>query len=251
MNHLIKMKYKCSLCEYSSDVKQHIIKHTNNKTKCGEGKADIIELKVDICCEFCKKSITTKQNLMKHLKVCKVKKHNLEKELIIKEEQIKNLEKKVEILEAVANKPSIGTQNNQFNVILTAYNSPNLNDIEKHLKESVKKLFLAVPTLVEKIHFNEERPENHNLVIKNARTKIAKVFNGKKWTSIDEEELLNELVDTYESLLTEYANETGSKYSEKMNKIKTRDSEEKVYDDMKVEVKKVLYENRDMIKIKN
>jgi hypothetical protein len=35
-----------------------------------------------------------------------------------------------------------------------------------------------------------------------------------------------------------------------MNKIKTRDSSEKVYDDMRVEVRKVLYENRDMIKLK-
>jgi vacuolar-type H+-ATPase subunit I/STV1 len=186
-----------------------------------------------------------KSSLVRHLKVCKVKKTNLEKELDLKDIKVKELEKENEILKAIASKPSIGTQNN-LKINLTAYNNPNLEDIEKHLKDSVKKIFMAVPTLIEKIHFNENNPENHNIVIKNDRTKLAKVFN-----VINEEELLNELVDTCESLLSEYANENGNKYNEKMNIIKNRDTEEKVYDDMKVEVKKVLYDNRDMIKIKN
>lgn len=108
---------------------------------------------------------------------------------------------------------------------------------------------MAVPTLIEKIHFNENSPENHNLCIKNARTKLAKVFNGKKWTTMDEEKLLDELVDTYENLLKDYAMENSPKYITKMNIIKDRDTEEKVNEDLKTEVKKVLYDNRGIIKI--
>jgi hypothetical protein len=242
------MKFKCSQCNYHSDVKQHIIKHVNRKIKCSNEEAKIIELSANIYCEYCEKSITTKQNLIKHLIVCKVKKANLEKELEKEKEEVRILKEKLAVSEALNKKPT--TVNNQFNIILTAYNNPDLRDIEKHLNASVKKIFMAVPTLVEKIHFNEEKPENHNLVVKNARTKLAKVFDGKKWTTMDEEKLLDELVDTYESLLIEYSNENGLNYFEKMNKIKTRDSSEKVYDDMRVEVRKVLYENRDMIKLK-
>lgn len=236
------MIYKCSICEYSSGNKHCITRHFNKKIKCGDGIPIVTEIKTEIKCNYCNKNISTNAHLIKHLVVCKVKKEGLE-------EEVRILKEKLAISEALNKKPTT-INNNQINIILTAYNNPNLENIEKHLKASVKKIFMAVPTLVEKIHFNNDIPENHNLVIKNARTKLAKVFNGKKWTTVDEEQLLDELVDTYESLLIEYSNENGSNYSEKMNKIKSRDSEEKVYGDMKVEVKKVLYENRDMIKIK-
>lgn len=244
-------EFKCSECDYSSPFKPNVKSHINKKTKCSTNTPTIITIILEIKCEFCNKLYASRQNLIKHLKVCKVKKTNLEKELNIEKEKVKKLEEELKIQTALAKKPTIGTQNNQFNIILTAYDNPNLKDLEKHLKASVKKIFMAVPTLVEKIHFNEEKPENHNLVIKNARTKLAKVFNGKKWTTVDEEQLLDELVDTYESLLIEYSNENNSMYTEKMNKIKTRDTSEKVYGDMKVEVKKVLYDNRDKIKVKN
>lgn len=236
------MKYKCSLCEYTSLNKQDVARHVNKKIKCKEGDKTIIIIDFDLKCEYCDKSITSKSNLTKHLKVCKVKKSNLEKELETEKKKNNELEKKLAVAEALAKKPT--TINNNLTINLTAYNNPNLQDIEKHLKASVKKLFLAVPTLVERIHFNESSPENHNMCIKNARSKLAKVFNGKKWTTMDEEDLVDELVETYESLLEEH----DSKYIDRMNIIKTRDTSEKVYEDLRGEVKKVLYENRKMIK---
>jgi hypothetical protein len=242
------MNFGCSLCNYTTSLKHNANLHINKKNKCGEGVSVITELKIDISCEFCKKSFATKRNLGKHLGICKVKKINLEQEN-------KVLKEKLAIAEALNNKPTtINTNNiaqqNIINVHLTAYNNPNLKDAEKYYKEAVKKIFMAVPTLIEKIHFNENSPENHNLVIKNARTKLAKVFNGKKWTTMDEEKLLDELVDTYENLLKDYAMENSPKYITKMNIIKDRDTEEKVNEDLKTEVKKVLYDNRGIIKIK-
>jgi hypothetical protein len=241
------MKYKCSLCDYVSNNKQDVNRHFNKKNKCGEGKHTVIEIKTNINCIHCNKSLSTYPHLTKHLKLCKVKKINIELEL--EKQKNKDLEKENEILRAIATKPTIGAQYNQINIILTPYNDPNLTDIEKHLETSIKKLFLAVPTLVKKIHFNEKNPENHNLVIKNSRTKIAKVFNGKIWITMNEEQLLDELVNTYENLLDTYATKHSPKYIIEMNNIKNRDSEEKVYEDMKVDVKYVLYDNRDMINI--
>jgi hypothetical protein len=235
------MEFSCSKCNYSSDIRENVVRHINKKIKCGNDP-EIIKNNIEICCEFCKKTLKFKSSLVRHLKVCKVKKINLEKELEIEKKKNNELEKKLAVAEALSKKPT--TINNNLTINLTAYNNPNLENIEKYLKSSVKKLFLAIPTLVEKIHFNNDIPENHNMCIKNARSKLAKVFNGKKWTTIDEEELLNELVDTYESLLEEH----DSKYIDRMNIIKTRDTEEKVYEDLRGEVKKVLYENRKMIK---
>jgi hypothetical protein len=76
------------------------------------------------------------------------------------------------------------------------------------------------------------------------RSGIAKVYNGKEWESMDEKDVIRTLIDDYESTLDNYASEKNPKYIEKMQKIKDRDSEDKVYDDLHTEVKRV-------IKIKN
>ena len=59
--------------------------------------------------------------------------------------------------------------------------------------------------------------------------------------------------NTYEQLLEDYAENDleHMEHIEKYRKIKERDSEETVLKDLKDEVKKLMYDNRNMIKIKN
>jgi hypothetical protein len=78
---------------------------------------------------------------------------------------------------------------------------------------------------------------------------MGKVFDGNKWTNIDEDVLLRELINTNEQALENWAedNPDHQKYIDKYNQIKERDGEAKVYKDLKYEVKRVLYDNRDMI----
>lgn len=54
-----------------------------------------------------------------------------------------------------------------------------LDNINKYYKEALKKLFLNVPTLIKQIHFISELPQNYNISIKNMRSGISKVYNGK------------------------------------------------------------------------
>jgi hypothetical protein len=44
------MEFACSICTYSTDKKANIVRHINNKTKCGNGNGtpEIIEIPVDI-----------------------------------------------------------------------------------------------------------------------------------------------------------------------------------------------------------
>lgn len=97
------MMYRCSLCEYSSNNKHCITKHFNKKIKCGEGMQTVVEIKIELKCDYCSKNISTNAHMIKHLKVCKIKKANLEKELEKEKEEVKILKEKL-ALEALNKK---------------------------------------------------------------------------------------------------------------------------------------------------
>ncbi len=241
------MEFRCSGCGYKSGLKTHVIRHIGKKIKCGENLT-IIEDKIKINCEYCKNSFNTVPSMKRHIISCKVKKTNLE-------EEVKILKEKLAISEALNKKPNTtinNIQNNNICINLAPWNDPRLpNDVEKYYREAVKKIFLAVLTLIKSIHFNAEHPENHNICIKNGRSKIAKVYNGKEWETIDEDQLIRTLINDYENILEDYSEENNPKYNKQIKEIKNRDSEEKVYDDLHIEVKRVIYDRNHMIKIKN
>ncbi len=251
------MSFSCSVCNYTSNIRQSIIKHIHKKTKCGENP-QIISSEADIKCEYCNKSYTTHLSMVRHLKICKSKekKDKLEIELDEKNQEVEKLKKENEILTALVKKPNItnnNTQNNtqNINITLTPWNNPKLPpNIEEYYKQAIKKVFMAVPTLVKLIHFNEEHPENHNICIRNARNGLAKVFNGKDWDTVNEDEVIRSLIYDYEESLNNYAEEHNLDYVEKMNKIKLRDTEEKVYDDMHIEIKRAVHDRNKLIKIR-
>jgi hypothetical protein len=241
-------EFSCSLCGYSSSSKSNIKNHINKQVKCSVGVADILEVRNKTKCEYCDNLFCTLPSLNRHLKICKVKKENLE-------EEVKKLKEELLVAKAlIANKPSVNitNNNNNINIHLAPWNDPHLpEDVEKYYRAAVKKVFLAVPTLIRMIHFNTDHPENHNICIKNARNKVAKVYNGKEWESMDEHDLIQTLISDYEQTLENYSDEKNLKYNEKIREIKDRDSEEKVYDDLHDLVKRTLYDKNHMVKVKN
>ncbi len=47
------MEFACSVCGHSSTKKQNIIKHFNKKQSCGSGIKKIVEISIEIKCEYC------------------------------------------------------------------------------------------------------------------------------------------------------------------------------------------------------
>ncbi len=240
-------EFICSICEYKSDRKYNVDMHISST--CTD--AEILIIPINIRCDFCDKQFSTYSNLKRHVKNCKIKKLN-------QEEEIKKLKEELAIANALAKKPNNivnntqnNTQNNNINITLSPWNNPKLPpNIEEYYKQAIKKVFMAVPTLVKLIHFNEEHPENHNICIRNARNGLAKVFNGKDWETVNEDEVIRSLIYDYEESLDNYAAEHDPSYIEKMNKIKLRDTEEKVYDDMHIEIKRAVHDRNKLIKIR-
>jgi predicted HNH restriction endonuclease len=97
------MEFGCSSCEYTSSKKQHISNHIKRKNSCGPGTKEIIEIPIEIKCQFCNKDFSTKQNLKDHIKNnCKINKEEVEK---LKEE----VEKLKQELKDIKNKKICST----------------------------------------------------------------------------------------------------------------------------------------------
>jgi hypothetical protein len=67
-------EYSCSICEYTSDQKRHVARHIIKKKSCGIGTREIIEIPIDIKCDFCNKKFSTRETMKQHTKnTCKQK----------------------------------------------------------------------------------------------------------------------------------------------------------------------------------
>jgi len=67
------------------------------------------------------------------------------------------------------------TQNNTFNIL--AFGKEDLSHItDDTYKKIINKGFKSVPALVDAIHFNKDKPENHNIYISNIRDDYILVF---------------------------------------------------------------------------
>ncbi len=232
------VNYECIRCGYKTDQKARMRLHLNKKIPCSPIKRDV--------------------NVLEHmdeiLEIDESKQYLLDK---IKKLEIENEAFKTEIKELKSNISTTTIHNTDnstnfiFNFNLTPYNDPNLEKVDKYYLYAIKKVFMSIPTIIEKIHFNTEIPENHNICITNYRNKLAKVFNGTEWKTMDEDKLISELINTYEVLLEDWAEDDPEKmkYIEKYKNIKERDGEIEVMKSIKEDVKRLIYDKRDMIKL--
>jgi predicted RNase H-like nuclease (RuvC/YqgF family) len=243
------VNFDCPRCGFQTDHKTNIINHIERKKVCKATNLDVslIEYREQIL----DRTFIKIYNLIKE-------NDNLKK---VNETQTKKIEKlenevselKTKIVSKMGNSNVIGNHNNIININLTAWDNPNLNleDIKKYYEQATKKLITSIPLLIKSIHFNSKHPENHNMCIKNARTKLAKVFDGEKWRTVSEDEIISAVIDSCEDLLEFYSNDNFPSYNVKINEMRKRDIDESIKDDIKTEVKKILYDNRGMVNVKN
>ena len=119
-------------------------------------------------------------------------------------EQMKEL---MRITEIALSKPSGGNRNNcnnttNNNIIIHAYGKEDVSFIkDKEFLKMLNSPGTSVQTLVKKIHFNEEHPENKNVKITNRKEPYAKVYNGDKWLLKDKKDTISDLVEDKMNML--------------------------------------------------
>ena len=257
-----------------SNVSQMSVKSKSNVSK-------ILDKKLYDCI-YCNKSYNHRQSLHKHLKSCEEKKKDEEEkqnllnliELLNKqlEEQRESLNKQLEeqkkekeeykkqINELIKKTGiNIGTQNNIHNTInILAYNNTDLSHLtDKDYLKCLKHSNFCIPQLIERIHFNPQKPENHNIYISNLKNNYVMIYNGSKWMINDRDESIQCLIDDKESIIEQKLEEwieNGNKYPDimkKFNRYIEKKENDKVLNKIKSEIKMMLFNNRDVVSKNN
>jgi len=251
------MEYACSICTYVTDHKKHAEKHINRLNKCGENP-QVIARPVSIVCEFCNKSYTTKRSLKRHYTVCKTKKQQEEDEAA---KEIAELKEKLARAEAKAEAKG-GPQtviNNYIQVNINGYRDTSFEHLtDRHFKRAIGRMVNSVPQLIKDVHFNKKVPENHNIYISNIKNKYAMVYDGEKWCSKPQDQVIDDLISDQEYAIEEWLGE-GDRFPKEMDKfnqyLEKKETEAPegggmIKDAIKEEVKLLLYNNRNLIRQK-
>ena len=247
------MEFGCSVCEYTSSKKQHIINHINRKKSCGSGIKEVVEIPIEIICEFCNKNFSTKQHLSVHIKnSCKEKNKILLEENKKLKEKIRELEKRPTTINNTVNM-SINNPtfivNNYSDTDLTKLTDKTYNKIIKDAEEAYR----IIPNLIKHLHFNPKIPENHNVYLsnRNKNNKYLQVYKDKHWETINKTAEIDNLINDKETNISDWIGEKGEKYpeaAEKYNEYLEQKYDEDTAKLIKEEVELVLYNGRHMIK---
>ena len=228
-------------------------------------------------CKFCDKEFIRKDSLPRHLKTCKEKiKDEEERKNLLDlinflnkklDEKDKQLEKRDRQFEEILNKKdkqidelikkagiNIGTQNIQQNINILAYKNTDISHLtDRDYLKCLKHSNFCIPHLIEKIHFNPKKPENHNIYISNLKNNYAMIYDGNKWNLKDRDDEINKLIDDKEMIIEQKLEEwieNGEKYPDAMKKFSRyleKRENDKVLNKVKSEIKLMLFNNRNVI----
>lgn len=250
---------------------------TTEKPQRSTKKPQFTTIKTANICKFCEKEFSRKDALNRHLKSCKEKKeddedrNNLmalvnmlnsqleEQREQLKEQREQNREQQKQIKELIKKAGvNIGTQNIQQNIKILAYKNTDLSHLtDQDYLQCLNRSNMVIPNLIKKIHFNPKKPENHNIYISNIKNKYVMIYDGGKWNLHNQDETIDDLIDTNEVVIEQKLEEwleNGKEYPEimkKFNRYLEKKEKDDVINKIKEEIKLILFNNRKVAEIKN
>ena len=239
-----------------------------------ESKMNPNESNLKLCrnymCRFCNKSYSTNSNLNKHLKKCKDSEeyknlielvNRLNDQLVIKDQQLneelkkrdKQIDEQNKQINELIKKAGI-TQNIQNNIKILAYKNTDISHLtDQDYIQCLNRSNMCIPQLIKKIHFDPQKPENHNVYISNIKNKYVMIYDGNRWILHNQDETIDDLIDANEYVLEQKLEEwieNGKDYPEimkKFNRYLEKKEKDDVLNKIKEEIKLVLFNNRKTI----
>ena len=241
----------------------------------------------DLKCNYCNYTFTRKDNLLRHIYLrCKIKKKVFEEREVIYQQlveqmmvQNKNLIKQTKQLEMVIQENKqlrqqneslinkitdnrtgcnyqcnnvINSNNTINNIQIVAFGKEDMDNInEKVSIYCMKRGCMAVPALIKYMHFNQNKPQYHNVYISNMRDPYAMIFDGCNWTLTNKFEIIDDLYEKNKGHLTskfEDFYDALPEYTKIMfQKFLDQEDDDACVNAIKREIKLLLYNRRHMV----
>jgi hypothetical protein len=229
--------YDCDVCCFStllkSNYSSHLLtkKHISNSKNCKSVVSPIVSPckshQDDYACKYCGQKYKHRQSVTKHIKYSCTKNKaedftelvrlmNLQMETQKKEyqsliqnqsKQIENQSKQIEkLMGKLEINGSFNTTNIQ-NIQLLNYKDTDVSHLtDEDYRRCIKKVCFCVMNLIEKVHYNPEKPENMNIYISNMKDKYMMVYEDGKWLLKNKKEI-NHLYEEKEMMLEQWIEE--------------------------------------------
>jgi uncharacterized C2H2 Zn-finger protein len=143
------------------------------------------------------------------------------------------------------------SQKIQNNIKLVAFGEEDLSYITNSIcKQILHKGFRSVPVLIKYTHFNENKPEQHNVYISNMRDSHAMIYDGKQWKLMDRTEAVDQLIHDNKYYLVEKFEELFEELDpvtiKKFNRFVNQSENDEILNGLKRDIKYMLYNNKNI-----
>ncbi len=233
-------KYMCNYCNKHFTRKGNLTRHLRQRCKI---RMDIEKEKEEIYCQLMEDmELKSKELLEEHNKrISKLEEQN-------KKLQKKNNELIMQINNTTTHNTTNTVNNTQNNINIVTFGQEDLYSIfDEIVDKYLRKGYQSVPSLINHTHFDENRPELHNVYISNMKDVYAMVYDKGTWNLMSKQEVIDQLFDDKQCYLIEKFKEhestlddiTKKKFGRFVNKI-----DDEIVKNIKHDIKLLLYNNR-------
>lgn len=234
------MSFFCFTCQINLSSSQALARHESSIKHLKR-----LENKVKFTCR-CGRTFNQSSSLYRHKKKCnyivdeskiydtqaqeKLEIQILQERLNEKDKEMDELRKQVEMLIGNNNGKNIASNNNStiknqnniqnqqnVNITVNSFGSENIDHITDQIICKLIKTapFTCVPQLIEKIHFDPEHPENHNIKITNKKLNYAEIVKNNKWVTANKKKVIDDVIQKSYDILDEKYNDNKEDISDK------------------------------------
>jgi len=176
-------------------------------------------------CIYCQTSLKSRSSFNRHIKTCKLVPLTKSDIIDIEKTVIKKMNnniplqksKNIQNINNTINSTTNNTQNifyvdhriiDEKNINLNAFGKEQLDYISKDLlKNIISRPESGIIKLIEHVHFNDDQPENQNVIIKNKSDPYLEIFNGEKWEKYDKKVAIQNIISTKKDIMDDYFDE--------------------------------------------
>ena len=270
--------YNCECCNFNTLLKSNFMNHLKTNKHIGNSQHKVIpkstfvensQPKVNpestslFSCKYCEQKFKFKQSMYRHIKYSCTKNktedltelvrllnlqlEHKDKQLETQSKQIDKLMDKLEINNYTQNTNSNNTIN-VTNINLLNYKDTDTSHLtDEDYKKCLEKASRCVLKLIEKVHFNPDKPENMNIYISNMKNNYMMMYKENKWNLVKKEEM-DTVYNHKEDLIIEWFNLNKEpdliKYFERYMNLK---DDKLTSDSIQEEYKLLMFNNRDVV----